>query len=364
MYPKPKTTVRKPVYTQLNRRLLKPARARCFIFICLCLCVVNVSAFDFLSANGSHQFSGLIGIPQARFLAPRAATDGASIQAGSRANVAVSIQSDYSNIFAGGFRDGEFLLLDGETARNTAAIVARIGHCFQLAADFKQVNHRVGSLDNLIEIWHEIFQLPDAQRDETESNRLLFVYDSEDIQLTLDTATRSMSDTTVQFAYHSDCGLGGNALPGALWFAGINIPTGNLEDLSGIGETAVFFGLESHSYRFGQQLSAGARLGLLLPGDTEGLPEISSLIGFGNFGLQWHPHWLAQHNTRLMLQLDINSPIYQSKLRELGNYTVQLAVGGTWTPSASHEFSAAFLEDVAVDTSPDLVFHLQYQFAF
>ncbi len=319
---------------------------------------VQCWAFEFLTANGAHPLGGLVGIPQPHFLAAGRETSTASGLA------SVSIQTDYSNIFAGGFRDGEFLLLDGETARHTVALVYRYNHCFQIAADFKQVNHRMGSLDNAIEKWHEFFQLPDAQRDQSERDRLLFIYESDGVSLTLDAPTRSLGDTTVQFAYHSDCGIGGTKLPGALWFAGVNLPSGSLEELSGSGEPALFFGLQSHGFAWGPQFTLGSRLGVLVPQQAEGLPGVSSLLAFGNIGLHWHPQWLAQRDIRLALQLDVHSPIYKSTLRELGNYTVQLAMGGTWNPSPSHEFSAAFLEDVAIDTTPDLVLHLQYRFTF
>lgn len=337
---------------------------RWLIFSSLFIFAIPVRAFDFLAANGAHQLSALIGIPQARFFEPDKRSGASLTRVASSPTVAISLQSDYSNIFAGGVRDDEFILLDGETARNTVAIVSRIGHCLQIAADLKQVSHHNGSLDSAIEKWHEFFQLPGAQRNQTERDRLFFSYQSDDVSLTLDTATRHVGDTVVQFAYHSDCGIRGRQLPGALWFAGANLPSGNLEDLSGSGEMNVFFGLQSHDYTMPSQLSAGARLGLLLPGEVEGLPEVSSLIAFGNIGLQWQPLLLSRHRMQLVLQLDLHSPLFKSVLRELGNYTVQLAIGGKWNPSASHQLSAAFLEDLAIDTTPDLVFHLQYRFAF
>lgn len=373
MYPTPKTTARNSapnrLYKRVTKQLITPDKLLFYIGLAyIGFSAAEASTFDFLSANGAHPLSGLISIPQARFLAPQS---GPVVSAGNlsgnavrNADLAVSIQSDYSNIFTGGSRDGEFVLLDGETARTTVAIVSRVGACFQLAADFTQVAHRAGSLDSTIEKWHEFFQLPDAQRNQTETDRLSIIYESGDASLTLDNQTRSLGDTVLQFAYQSDCGVGGTTLPGAIWFTGVSLPTGNLENLSGSDEMAAFFGMQSHSLAIGQQLTTSTRLGVLLPQDIEDLPETSSFIAFGNIGLQWHPHWLAQLNTRLMLQLDLHSPLFKSTLRELGNYTAQLAIGGKWNPSKFHELSAAFIEDVAIDTAPDLVFHLQYRFAF
>lgn len=357
------TALTKSARCPLCGRIPKQLLTRCILFLSIALHAGGASAFNFFSANGTHPLSGLVGIPQAHFLTtePEAHLSGNSL---SNSDVAISIQSDYSNIFAGGARDGEFVRIDGETARTTVAIVSRIGACFQLAADFAHVAHSGGSLDNIIEKWHEFFQLPNAQRNQTEADRLSIVYESGDSSLRLENETQSLGDTTLQIAYHSDCGVGDFSLPGALWFTGATLPTGNLEDLSGSDELGIFFGFQGHSLSVGKQLTMSSRWGLFLPPDISGALQTSSLIAFGNIGMHWHPDWLMQHNLRLMLQVDMHSPLFTSVLRELGNYTAQLVVGGKWTLSKYHEFSVAFLEDIAIDTAPDLVFHFRYRFAF
>jgi len=356
----------------LNRSSSRSAKKfERFIVLLGCLCFgwsgSNAYAFDFLTAHGSHPIAGLIGFPRAlptnTFRIPGSGAVQSSFPA-----LAVSLQTDHSNIFAGGSRGGERVNLDGETTRTTFALSLGVGYCWQVASDVQFVQHRAGSLDRLIEKWHTFFHLPNARRDQSERDQLALSYESTDNQLSLQNSVGGMGDTLLQVSLRGDCSLTGkrrntpsSGLANGSWFAGVKLPTGRLDEFSGSEATDYFLGYHSGSFEWGRLLTAGFRAGFLFPGESDVLPGLSSTVMFANSGLQWHPSWLTRYRSHVAVQLDMHSPLFDSELRELGAWSGQLGIGFNWSPAKGHQLTFAFLEDVVIDTSPDLVFHLKYR---
>lgn len=358
------------VLNKSNSKLAKrfESLALLLCWVCFGFSSSAAYAFDFLTPRGAHPIAGLTGIPGAHYVNTTRLVGSGQLQSAFPA-ISVSLQTDHSNIFAGGSRDRETVVLDGETTRTSLAVAFGVGRCWQVAGKFQQVGHRAGSLDRLIEKWHTFFNLPNAQRDQSERDRLAFVYESDgNQQLTLRNTVSGIGDTQLQVSLRADCALS-SSLPGSssdwlvngVWFAGVKLPTGSLEEFSGSEETDFFLGFQSGSLQLGRQLKAGLRAGLLFPGETEALPQLSSAVFFANTGLQWQPAWLQKIRSVAALQLDMHSPLFESNLRELGAWSGQLGLGLTWHPAEGHQLAFALLEDVVIDTSPDLVFHIKYR---
>ena len=60
----------------------------------------------------------------------------------------------------------------------------------------------------------------------------------------------------------------------------------------------------------------------------------------------------------MKLQLDAHSAFYDSGLTELGSDAAQLIIGGALRLSDTWVLDLAVSEDIAVDTAPDVVFHI------
>ena len=79
-----------------------------------------------------------------------------------------------------------------------------------------------------------------------------------------------------------------------------------------------------------------------------------SNVAYAHAGLSW------QYSQRLSLnlQLDGHSAFYQSDLRELGS-SVQLSVGGRWQLSPTWRTELVMVEDIMVESAPDVIFQLR-----
>ena len=99
--------------------------------------------------------------------------------------------------------------------------------------------------------------------------------------------------------------------------------------------------------------------GLLLLGQGDVLEDQQrQLAWFGGVGAAFQP-W--QH-VKLQLQIDTHSSIYRnSQFQSIDSQAVQLATGGTIILDTDQEIEIAVVEDIAVGTAPDVVFHLAWR---
>src|SRR5690606_29732718 len=68
--------------------------------------------------------------------------------------------------------------------------------------------------------------------------------------------------------------------------------------------------------------------------------------------------WAAGDNWRLKAQLEAHTAFYDSALKELGDDSLQLVLGGSVRLTPRWLLDLAISEDLAVDTAPDVVFQL------
>jgi hypothetical protein len=88
---------------------------------------------------------------------------------------------------------------------------------------------------------------------------------------------------------------------------------------------------------------------------------VKSFVGFGNVGAGVY----ITDSVVFISQLDINSPFYSSSdLVELGSYAVQLTLGGNIKFASYGELNLGLAEDLIIDASPDVTFHMAVQLRF
>jgi len=74
--------------------------------------------------------------------------------------------------------------------------------------------------------------------------------------------------------------------------------------------------------------------------------------------------WQAAKIIQLKLQLDAQSPLYDSDLKELGDPALQLVMGGSLTFSDDVYLDISVAEDISTSTAADVVFQLGLVVAF
>lgn len=245
----------------------------------------------------------------------------------------------------------EAIYLDGETAN------ARLGWHYGIAGrgdigvELPLVHHSGGFLDSTIDDYHRFFGFDRSGRDELAYGEFHYQYNSNNQpQVLVDRGASGIGDLQLTGGYQLHAGQ-------QRWLAArftLKAPTGNPDYLFGSGgwdASAALHWADRASwqrYKLSYELSAGA----LYTGTGEVLPEQrQQLVAFGTALLAWQ----VAPRANLKVQLDGHSAFYQSALRELDSPSLQLSMGATITASRKLDIDLALVEDLVVDTAPDLV---------
>ena len=252
----------------------------------------------------------------------------------------------------------ESILLDGESYRTTLAFRYGIAKGIEGGIDIPIVGYGGGFLDGFIEGWHDFFALPQGGRKEAPRNRLLFDYGKNGSELLrIDDSSFGVGDLRLSggLQLYDD----GSRNPRTLALrATLKLPTGDSHRLHGSGGTdlAVWLtGSDDYGLSWGHLGLFGAVGGMATSDGDVLRGQRRNMVGFGTLGIGWSPDEVIAFKT----QLSGHTPFYRdSALKEVTGYALQLLIGGTIAFSERTALDIGVSEDVAVNTSPDVAFHL------
>ena len=293
----------------------------------------------FFQQRSQHVYNAVFGLPVA---APRIVQ-----------SLEWQISLEHSNQFVGGSAGDEQLLLDGETTRLAISHRQRLGSCWQAEMMLPFISHNEGVFDRAIDNWHQFFSLPDANRDNREFDALMYFYeDAEGVRHNITRPQSGIGDVQLAVQYAVRCGATADSTNAdALLRAGVKLPTGNPDELRGSGEADAFADWQSPIWRLRDRWYGGISLGILLMSDTNRFADQKNVAVYGSLGIQF----AAWQKLRLIAQLDGHSAFYKSRLRELGDPAINLAVGGRYLLNPAYTLELSISEDAAIDTTPDIV---------
>lgn len=252
----------------------------------------------------------------------------------------------------------ESLILDGETYRFDLRLRYGLPGNFEVGADLPVVTEQGGFLDSFIEGWHNFFHLPQGGRDQAPEGRLLYRYvRNGKEEINVDKAASGIGDVRLEGSWQF-CGTPEGSRRQATLHAGLKLPTGDSASLLGSGSTDLALWVTADNVwplsRGNVALYGSAGTLFLTKGDV--LPQIQrNVVGFGSLGAGWSP----LSRLAFKLQVDGHTPFYRdSALNELDGASLQLTVGGTVGIARSLDLDLGVTEDVVVNTSPDVVFHI------
>ena len=264
------------------------------------------------------------------------------------------ITSNIANNFTTNKSGAESIAIDGETWRTSITATYGLTDRFEIGIEVPFIRHTGGSLDGAIEGWHDLFGLPNGGRDKVARDQLVYAWISESVtQADFRSSASGVGDTTLHLGYR----LGNSAKRNWSLRAGVKLPTGDPDKLTGSDSTDFFASLHmTQADLFGRSsLVFHGSLGAISIGDGNvGESQLEDWVAFGSASVVWQP-W---QRVSLKTQVDFNSPLYNSRLRELGDASVQLGLGGTIRLTDRTLLDIALIEDIVTDTSPDVVFHL------
>ncbi len=316
--------------------------------ICLLLLagLTTPASADPLYAKNLAPLAGLFGIPNLREAETLAAGE---FQAAIHGNIANNYSVDDNA--------RESVNFDVETQRFALRGAVGLGWGVDFEAELPWLRHDGGELDKFIEKWHDLFSLPDGNRDDAPRDQVDVSYAGPGAAFALREEVDGWGDLNV-------------ALTKQVWSSetaavsarvGAKFGTGDEDDLLGSGDDDYYLSLNfSGDQRSEAPFRWHGQVGYLHAGDAEVLGDIQEEdLWFAGLSMEWRA-WQTLH---LKAQVDSHAEVADSSLTQLGDASVQLTLGASWLFSRDWEAEFSFSEDIAVDTTPDFVlqFGLRYR---
>jgi hypothetical protein len=278
---------------------------------------------------------------------------------GNAAEFAVETAQNFAKNTSG----DEVSFFDGETYRFNLALRRGVTPRLEVGLEIPYLSHRGGFLDGFMRDYHDVFGLTQSGRNNHPRNRLLYSYVRGDVQeILVDEHTEGLGDIRLRAAWQLWRNETGQPR-GAALHASLKLPTGNSDDLLGSGSTDLAVWV-SGTRGWEKKGSARALFGAVgVMGLTDGdvlRDQQRNLVGFGTIGGGWRPaDWVV-----LKLQLDTQTPFFDSDLQELGWVMGQLLLGVDLALGERTVLEVGVNEDIVVDTAPDTVFRLALRSRF
>ncbi len=242
------------------------------------------------------------------------------------------------------------LELDGETRRQDLRLVAGITDRLTLMVDVPWIHHSAGSLDSLIDGWHDFWGLPEGDRADQPQDKLRFAVSGTE-EFALEQGASGLGDVELGLAWE----FWGDERQDLAAFTQITLDTGDNKDLTGSGDTAVAAGLRYSRQRcVFSELSCHVQAGLIDPGSLEFTGRQRSLLMFGGLSLVWQP----ATKLALIAQLESREGAYEVGPLSTHDMALWGSLGLRWQPGTDWVVEAQFSEDLKVESAPDITFRL------
>jgi hypothetical protein len=303
--------------------------------------VSKADIFEPFSTTNLNPFVQLYGLPATR--------SAVTIDKG---QFAIHLQTEFANNFTESTSNSSAIAIDGETHKATLSLRYGLTDRLDATLDIPYIRHESGSLDGFIENWHDWFGLPNSGREDISQDQLAYVYqlNGTDI-INIRSSKSGPGDVRLSLGYKL------KETDDRIWTmrGGIKLPTGDPDKLTGTDSTDVYTSLHLTDRKVfdSEKLQFHGNLGVLAIGDSE-LPHTEDWVVFGSSALAWQ----VRGNIALKAQFDFHTPFYDSDLKELGDFSGQLVLGGTLKLTNKILLDLSISEDILTDTAPDVVFQI------
>jgi Protein of unknown function (DUF3187) len=304
-----------------------------------CVAFVTSARAEPLLTRNQHPLVALYGLPMplaARLPAPGSGHLGANLNWSNFATTDTTDQGSYT--------------LDGEVFEVRVQAGYALGERFAVQGELAWRQLSGGSLDSLVESWHDLFGLPNGSRDRMPEDALLVEYRAgESTLLRVDDDSSGLADLPLSFGYQLTASERGAV---ATWLT-LKVPTGSADDLTGSGAVDVALSLAGERQLSDRwQLFGQANVAWLGKGDVlEDLQQ--DFAGSVLAGVTWQ----AWRGLDLTAQLEANTAVMDTGT-DLDGDAVVLTLGGQYRTTGGWSWDFGFSEDMQVNASPDIVFVL------
>ncbi|WP_281169126.1 DUF3187 family protein [Hahella ganghwensis] len=263
----------------------------------------------------------------------------------------LTLSSHLANTYINRNSSSENLEIDGEIMQTAIRGRWKLNDLYSLSIYIPYVDQGKGELDNLIYDWHEWFGLPQGGRTETTNNQFQYRYERQG---------QSLLDKEQSSPGLGDIRLGLQRKLDWLdqsWLAQAEIkaPTGEPDDLNGSGawDASIGIGWQQEIDSGLGQFSRFAAAGLSYLGESD--TRLSMIQKSWSLSARAGFHWHAFSWLTLTAQLDTHSPLFDSDLKPLSRFPMQLTTGGRFSLTDQLQIDLSIGEDLVTVVSPDFV---------
>lgn len=261
---------------------------------------------------------------------------------------------DITNTLNAQVTNNQSLYVDFESYYLNTRLSRAFGQHWSLAIDLPLISRAGGFLDGAIDGWHDVFDLPQANRPNTPRNQYTISYTqngSNRVQIT-DKGRADIGDIATHVGYHTTY----DSIHVALW-AGLELPTGNRLNLSGNDKIDVHVTVAAASQPHPDWWLA-FNVGAVLPGGDliSSNPNANSVL-FTYIATRWQAlDWL-----QLKLQLESHQAYFENDALDLMDKASILVFGISLPLDNCNRFDFGVSEDIDVGASPDVSFLFSFQ---
>lgn len=289
--------------------------------------------------------AGLLGLPSQRE---------ADIAAAGRFDLA--LHGSLASHYVSESNDSEYLNFDGETARVAVEARYAIANNWDLQLEAPWLDHSGGKLDSLIDSWHDFWGMSDGGRSKVPGDILDYRYRGSD-EFSLQDDASGLGDITLALSHRFYV----DESAAAALVLGYKFGTGEEEEFLGSGADDAYIALRfSGDHGNHLPLRWHGQLGYLHAGEIDLIQNIQERdLWFAGLGLDW------QINTAwsVLGQLDAHAAPTDSDIDGLGEDAIMLSVGGRWRFAQDWALDLSVIEDVQVETAPDVTFQASLRYA-
>ncbi|AQA17805.1 hypothetical protein BST95_05720 [Halioglobus japonicus] len=299
-----------------------------------------------LYAKNLSPVSGLFGLPSQRFAGtgPAGALD-------------INLHTSIANNYVAEFRGDEQVNLDGETLRMALEFRYALADNWDLQLEVPWLDHSGGFLDATIDGWHDFWGMSDGGRSRVERDLLDFSYAGPDARFVLLDDASGVGDSTLTLSWQ----FARDDIFAASVAAGYKFATGDEDDFLGSGEDDGYLVVRfSGDHRNNDvPLRWHGQAGYLYAGESDLLGKAQEQdLWFVGLTMDWvlNPRW------SLIGQLDAHAAPMNSEITSLGDEAIMLTAGVRWRFAPAWAVDFSVVEDVQVETAPDVTFQASLRY--
>lgn len=287
--------------------------------------------------------AGVLGIPSQR---------NAEVTPGWRLNLNSAIASQ----FVVDQQGDEAVFFDGETTRLSLAARIAVNERWDVALTVPYVRQASGFLDGVINDWHAAFGMSDGGRSLYPEDDFAYRYAGIGHALSVSEPQSGLGDVSVEVTRV----VQRSAEQAVSVSLGYKFATGDAQSLLGSGAGDTFAALRfSGAHQGALPIMWHGQLGYTYAGEGDLLgPDQRRHLWFAGLGLDWR----LSEAWSLLAQYDGHAAPLNSELTSLGGVAALVSVGARWRADAQWAIDFSFVEDIRVETGPDVTFQMNIRY--